>query len=276
MKRRPTLVAGILVFGLLADLAGRWSGIQARPRQTSRQGARYVYNGKELQEPKSEFEIEWLRRRKLDQEEQALDYKVFHGFKFVDKVPESGITFKHSIVDDAAKLYHPIHYDHGNGVAAADVDGDGLYDIYFVNQLGCSELWRNLGNGRVENITQQAGVGLCDRIGVTASFADINNDGRPDLFVTTVKTGNVLFENLGHGRFKDITQQAGLNYSGHSSGAVFFDFNRDGLVDLFLCNVGRYTTDQKGTGGYYLGMTDGFTGHLFPERTEPCVMYKNL
>src|SRR5205814_8982500 len=52
--------------------------------------------------------------------------------------------------------------------------------------------------------------------------------------------------------------------------------NRDGLVDLFLCNVGRYTTDQKGKGGYYLGMNDGFTGHLFPERTEPCIMYKNL
>ena len=62
----------------------------------------------------------------------------------------------------------------------------------------------------------------------------------------------------------DITKQAGLDYVGHSSGAVFFDFDNDGRLDLFLANVGVYTTDQTGRGGYYLAKTDAFYGHLYP------------
>src|SRR5260370_1361653 len=84
---------------------------------------------------------------------------------------------------------------------------------------------------------------------VSASFADIDNDGDPDLYVTTVRGGNMLFENDGHGHFKDITAASGLGYSGHSSGAVFFDYDRDGLLDLFLANVGRYTTNTVAGGG---------------------------
>ena len=79
-----------------------------------------------------------------------------------------------------------------------------------------------------------------------ASFADIDNDGDQDLFVTTVRGGNALFENDGHGHFKDITTQAGVALAAHSSGAVFFDYDGDGLVDLLVCNVGRYTTDENG------------------------------
>ena len=237
---------------------------------------RYIYMGEELKEPKSQLEIDWLRRRKAEQEKRATGYKVLHDFKFVDRLPESGITFKHSVVDDAAKRYKADHYDHGDGMAVADVDGDGLYDIYFLNQFGCNELWRNLGGGRFENITEQAGVGLCEQISTGASFADVDNDGKPDLFVTTVRHGNHLFHNLGNGRFSDITEQAGLSYSGHSSGAVFFDYNRDGLLDLFLSNVGGYTSNEKGRGGYYVGLADAFSGQLHPERTEPCKLYKNL
>ena len=107
----------------------------------------------------------------------------------------------HRIVEDAGKHYKAVHYDHGTGVAVADVDGDGLYDIYFVNQVGGNELWKNPGGGRFENITREAGVALPDRIGVAASFADIDNDGDEDLFVTTVRGGNALFENDGHGTF---------------------------------------------------------------------------
>src|SRR5436309_2857328 len=95
-----------------------------------------------------------------------------------------------------------------------------------------------------------------------ATFADIDNDGDQDLFVTTVRGGNALFENDGHGHFKDITHQAGLDYVGHSSAAVFFDYDGDGLLDLLLVNVGKYTTEQKGRGGYYLAYEDAFSGHL--------------
>jgi hypothetical protein len=191
-------------------------------------------------------------------------------------VTQSGITFVHHIVDDAGLTYKPVHYDHGNGVAVADVDGDGLPDLYFTSQLGGNELWKNLGGGTFRNITADAGVGLPDRISVTASFADIDNDGDQDLFVTTVRGGNVLFENDGHGHFKDISKLAGVDYVGHSSGAVFFDFDRDGLVDLYVCNVGRYTTDQKGKGGAFVGTADGFSGHLHADRSEHAILYKNL
>lgn len=276
MKLKTGFLIVILSFWLLARPTDKQDTAQTQHLETSDQANRYLYLGEELNEPKSQFEIDWLQRRKLAQEDQLRESKVFHDFKFVDKLPESGITFKHSIVDDSGRLYKSVHYDHGSGVAVADVDGDGLYDIYFVNQLGCNELWRNLGNGRFENITERAGVGLCGQISVGASFADIDNDGNEDLFVTTVRHGNHLFKNLGNGRFKDITEQAGLKYSGHSSGAVFFDYNRDGLLDLFLCNIGRYTTDEKGRGGYYIGLPDAFAGHLHPDRTEPCILYKNL
>ena len=74
---------------------------------------------------------------------------VFHRFRFADRLPESGITFVHRAVDDVRKSYRPVHYDHGNGIAAADVDGDGRPDLYFVNQAGGSELWKNLGGGSV-------------------------------------------------------------------------------------------------------------------------------
>ncbi|MBI4662647.1 MAG: VCBS repeat-containing protein, partial [Verrucomicrobia bacterium] len=217
-----------------------------------------------------------LESRRKQQVAAAQKYQAFHGFKFTDRISESGITFAHRIVDDAGKEYKAAHYDHGNGLAVADVDGDGLVDIYFTTQLGTNQLWRNLGGGKFEEITSQAGVGLPNQIAVTASFADIDNDGDPDLFVTTVRHGNHLFENLGQGRFRDISQEAGLSYSGHSSGAVFLDFDNDGWLDLFLVNVGIYTTNAQGRGGYYVAYPDAFSGHLYPERTEFSILYRNL
>ena len=69
------------------------------------------------------------------------------------------------------------------------MDGDGHSDLYFVTQLGSNELWRNHGDGTFENITERAGVGLDDRLSIAPSFADYDNDGDPDLFVSGVKTG---------------------------------------------------------------------------------------
>src|SRR5258708_34906119 len=188
-------------------------------------------------------DLDWLQRLRDAQLNAGATVEAFHDFQFTDRLAESGITFVHHTVEDAGKTYKAAHYDHGNGIAIADVDGDGLLDIYFLNQVGGNQLWRNLGGGKFENITESAGVGVPGKVSVSASFADIDNDGDPDLYVTTVRGGNMLFENDGHGHFKDITAASGLGYSGHSSGAVFFDYDRDGLLDLFLANVGRYTTD---------------------------------
>src|SRR5262249_17338125 len=105
-------------------------------------------------------------------------FKVFHDFQFADRVRESGITFVNHAIDDAVAHYKMSHDDHGTGIAVADVDGDGLYDIYFVNQVGGNELWKNLRGRRFTNITREAGVAVADRISVGAAFGDIDNDGK--------------------------------------------------------------------------------------------------
>lgn len=224
----------------------------------------------------------WLKAKKEQQITDAPSYPIFHNFKFQDVQPTTGIEFRHNITDDSGKHHRQNHYDHGNGICIADVDGDNLYDIYFISQIGPSELWRNKGNGQFENITQRAGLSTTG-VGVSASFADIDNDGDPDLFATFVKTGNLLFENDGQGNFTNISESANLNYKGHSSGATFFDYNKDGLVDLFLSNVGVYTTNEISTMTvneesypYYVGVKDGFAGHLKPDRTERSILYKNM
>jgi hypothetical protein len=147
-----------------------------------------------------------------------------------------------------------------------------------VSQVGGNQLWKNLGGGKFENITDAAGVGVPGKVSVSASFADIDNDGDQDLYVTTVRGGNMLFENDGHGHFKDISATSGLNYTGHSSSAVFFDYDHDGLLDLFLVNVGKYTTDKiAGDEGrkYFVAFEDAFAGHLHADRAEASVLYHN-
>ena len=221
---------------------------------------------------------QWLQQQAAAQVKAAAGLAAFHDFQFTDRLAESGITFKYRIVDDAGKAYKAAHYDHGTGIAIADVDGDGRPDIYFVSQVGGNQLWRNLGGGRFENITASAGVAVAGKVSVSASFADIDNDGDEDLYVTTVRGGNMLFENDGKGHFKDISAASGLNYTGHSSAAVFFDYDHDGKLDLFLVNVGRYTTNTIGGEGdakYYVAFEDAFSGHLHPERSEASILYHN-
>ena len=165
----------------------------------------------QVRTPNPDEGVDALAARRQAQLDAGAEIGPAHDFRFVDALKESGITFVHHIVEDAGKHYKAVHYDHGTGIAVADVDNDGLYDIYFVNQVGGNELWKNVGGGRFRNITSEAGVAVPGRISVAASFADIDNDGDEDLFVTTVRGGNVLFENDGRGHFTDITKQAGLD-----------------------------------------------------------------
>src|SRR5881397_2082585 len=218
----------------------------------------------------------WLLERARQEAEMAAQSRLVHDFRFTDRRQASGITFQNRIVDDAGRSYKLAHYDHGSGVCAADVDGDGHPDLYFVTQLGTNQLWKNAGGDRFVDITAQAGLAMPDAIGVGCVLADIDNDGDPDLFVTTVRHGNRLFENVGNGTFRDITAQAGVGYVGHSSGAVFFDYDGDGLLDLLVTNVGVFTSNVRGPGGYYVGLSDAFFGHLHPERSEASILYHNL
>jgi len=225
--------------------------------------------------PRWAAETAWLSLRADQQAALIAESDVFYDFVYSDQLEDSGITFVNRVVDDASRDYKGVHYDHGTGVSVADVDSDGILDIYFTNQVGANALWRGRGDGTFVDITENAGVGLADRISVGASFADIDNDGDQDLFVTTVRGGNVLFENDGTGRFKDVASESGLDYTGHSSGSLFFDYDNDGLLDLYVTNVGVYTTDVQGADGYMVGFEDAFTGHTKPERTESSILYHN-
>ncbi len=225
--------------------------------------------------PPNDIGIQTLAKRKKAQLATEKQFKVFYGFQFTDQVKESGITFRYQVVDDERQNWKPTHYDHGSAVAIADVDGDGLYDILFLNQVGGNELWKNLGGGKFKNITTDA-IALDGLVSVGAAFGDIENDGTQSLVITTVRGGVFLFKNDGHGHFKDLTAQSGINVVAHSSGAIFFDYDNDGLADLLICNVGKYTSDQKGPDGEYVGLPDAFQGQLHPERFEHPALYKNL
>ncbi len=229
-----------------------------------------------IYQPENVNQPAWLEGRKNAQLRSASTISAFHDFQFEDRFETSGITFRNGVTEDSKRHYKAVHYDHGNGIAVADVDGDDKLDLFFTSLVGANGLFRNLGDGRFEDITDRSGLGLADRISVSASFGDIDNDGDPDLFVTTVRNGNVLFNNDGTGRFTDIASSSGTDYSGHSSGSMFFDYDRDGLIDLFVSNVGVYTTDEIGPDGYYVGVLDAFAGHLKPERSEPSILYRNL
>src|SRR5437879_11387101 len=141
--------------------------------------------------------------------------------------------------------------DHGSGLAVGDYDNDGHEDIYFLNQHGPNALYRNTGDGSFVDVTAQAGVALGDRISVGATFADYDNDGWPDLFVTSTRGGNVLFHNRGDGTFEDVTAKAGLSHVGHSQTPVFFDYDNDGYLDLFLTNTAHWTTDAFDSAATY-------------------------
>ena len=290
MTRQTTTQAGLVLLTILATIGSLFIASCDRP-STNSDDQPSTSTGQtdplQLPFPQEIIDPPWLESRRQAQLETVGQFDVFCDFAFSDRLEDSAIRFRNRITSDSGKDYRPNHYDHGNGIAIADVDGDGLYDIYFVTQVGDNELWRNLGGGKFENITQRAGV-AAESIGVSASFADIDNDGDPDLYVTVLRQGNILFENDGTGTFKDISKDSGLDYKGHPSAAVFFDYNGDGLLDIFLTVVGQYTTDELKKASrpnvseeknsqyrYYAGFNDGFSGHLKSERSETSILFKN-
>src|SRR5215467_3431214 len=79
----------------------------------------------EVRYPKTDMGLDTLEARSKAQRETIQQFKVFHDFQFTDKLKDSGITFVHRAVADATYQYMPVHYDHGTGIAVADIDGDG-------------------------------------------------------------------------------------------------------------------------------------------------------
>jgi hypothetical protein len=196
---------------------------------------------------------------------------------FFDSAAEAGINFQMGFLNNEQGEKFKINlYDHGSGLAVGDFDGDGHDDIYFLNQLGANALYRNKGDGTFEDVTAAAGVALGDRVCVGATFVDYDNDGRLDLYVTSTRGGNVLFRNVGGGHFVDVTKQAGVAHVGHSQTALFFDYDNDGLLDLFLTNTAAWTTDQYDKAAkYYLGKGGKGLGDVVHSKPEANVLYRN-
>lgn len=163
---------------------------------------------------------------------------------FCDVAPEAGLDFKMTFLPaEQGENFKVNLYDHGCGLVVADYDGDGRDDLFFLNQLGSNALFRNLGNLQFANVSaEHTSLGLGDRICVGGAFADFDNDGDQDAYVTSTRGGNVLFENV-NGQFKDITEQAGVACVAHSQTAAFFDCDNDGDLDLFVTNTARWTSD---------------------------------
>ena len=127
---------------------------------------------------------------------------------FHERALQSGLKFRMNYLPAEQGENFKINlYDHGCGLAVGDFDGDGHDDIYFANQLGPNALYRNKGDGTFVDVTAKAGVALGDRVCVAATFADYDNDGHADLYVTSTRGGNVLFRNMGDGTFKDVTKR---------------------------------------------------------------------
>jgi|GEM_PF-335794 len=125
--------------------------------------------------------------------------------------------------------------DFGNGLAFGDIDNDGDDDLYVGNGTGfAATMYRN-DNGHFTDITAQAKLGDTAN-GKTPAFADFDNDGDLDLFVCTYGAANRMYRNNGDGTFTNIAATAGLAYTGNSSAAAWGDYNRDGLIDLYVAN----------------------------------------
>jgi len=171
-------------------------------------------------------------------------------FSFVDVAREAGVT--RVVLAGRAGKDHLLD-SAGSGAAWLDYDRDGRLDLYVVNgwrlegdrvvERGRNALYRQTPDRRFEDVTDRAGVGGEGRWGAGAFVADYDRDGWPDLFVTCFGP-NLLYRNLGDGRFEEVAARVGLESPGWNTGAAFFDADGDGDLDVYLAAYIQATVDD--------------------------------
>jgi hypothetical protein len=200
------------------------------------------------------------------------------GFKFVDVTGVAGIHFEHNSGAYGGKL---LPETLGSGCAFLDYDADGWQDILLVNSMDWPghkrqrttlKLYRNNRNGTFTDVTKAAGLDL-EMYGMGVAVGDYNNDGFPDIFITCVGQSR-LFRNTGKGTFVEATKTSGLlGKQGLSTSAVWFDYDRDGFLDLFVCNYVRWSAEHD----VFCSLDGKNKSYCTPEayRGDTCWLYHN-
>jgi hypothetical protein len=202
------------------------------------------------------------------------------GFRLVDVTAQAGIQFHHNNGAYGGKL---LPETLGSGCAFLDYDRDGWQDLLLVNgsdwpghprssKPSTLKLYRNNRNGTFSDVTRTAGLEV-EMYGMGIAVGDYNNDGYPDILITCVGQ-NRLFRNTGKGTFIDVTKASGLGgRQALSSSALWFDFDRDGLLDLFVCNYVKWSEEHD----VFCSRDGKHKSYCTPEayRGETCWLFRN-
>ncbi|MDN3549978.1 FG-GAP repeat domain-containing protein [Mucilaginibacter aquaedulcis] len=166
---------------------------------------------------------------------------------------ETGVGFiNKNIETDSVNILDYLYFYNGAGVASADFNNDGLQDLYFVSNQGSNKLYLNKGGLKFEDITDKAGVAGSGNWKTGVTIVDINGDGLKDIYVSVVsgyktfRGKNQLFINNGDLTFTESAAKYGLDFAGLSTQASFFDYDKDGDLDMFLLTSSVHSNDTYG------------------------------
>ncbi len=165
----------------------------------------------------------------------------------------TGVDFTNQLTETGEfNIIEYLYFNNGAGVAAGDINNDGLTDLYFTSNQNSNKLYLNKGNLRFEDITGKAGVAGHGVWKTGVSMADVNGDGFLDIYVCQVgnyknlQGRNQLFINQGNLTFNEEAHDYGLDFQGFSTQAAFFDYDADGDLDMYLLNHSVHTSRSYG------------------------------